>query len=331
MSGISSSGPEGFRWSPVYGFARFNIGAAAGVGLLLGLDEGRLAHAMGLAGHHSQIPTNAKFAHTPPPAAMTKYGTAGWQGTGAVVAGLLAELGYVGDTTLFEGEMGFWRFVGSEKWEPEKVTDALGERWDFQELQYKPYPACRLAHTALDCFFELRDEHGFAASDIEELKVVSHPYGAHPNSLNTRITNNIDAQFSIPYIFSVAAHRLPVGAEWQDAETMADPGIAAFMERVRYEVHPAYRSGARLADHQMLHGRVEVRLSDGTVLEAEHDYASGTPRPGYEFTDSALTAKFEHNATRLLSSGAISRTVGLAWDLDRVADINLLMAEATPI
>lgn len=322
-------GKQTFRFTPTYGFNKFNFGAVAGVGQILGLDEERMAHALGLAGHHAQLPTNAEFAHNDPPTAMTKYGTAGWQSTGAIIAALLAEMGYVGDLNVFAGDLGFWRFSGSEKWEPEKVVADLGAVWEYpRNMDYKPYPCCRLVHPSVGLFLKIRDENGLKPEDITGIRVIGHPYGAHPNSLNTDIRTNVDAQFSIPYIFSVIAHGVPVGPRWQDAETMQDPEILAFMDRVSYEVHPDFFvPGSRAATTSL--GAIEIQTSRGTFSDAA-DYPLGTPREGYHLSDDGLVEKFRGNAERLLTPDVIDRAVRLILELDQVGDVNELTRELTP-
>lgn len=334
LSPIMTVVPDGedhqtFRWTPTYGFSRFNLGAAAGVGQLLGLDVGRMAHAIGLAGHHAQLPTNAKFAHSESPAAMTKYGTAGWQSTGAIVSGLLAEMGYVGDLTLLESEIGFWRFSGSETWKPEKVLAGIGREWGYPaNIDYKPYPCCRLVHSALGLFLRLVEEQQLAPDDIRSIRVIGHPYGIHPNSMNKNITSNIDAQFSIPYVFSVAAHGVAVGPEWQDEDTMQDARIREFMDRVSYEVHPDYYvPGSRAATTSL--GAIEVVTTKGTFEEST-DYPYGTPLPGYRFEDDALARKFRGNAARLLAPESVEAVIETVFALDALDDINELTRLLTP-
>lgn len=323
------NGKQSFRFTPTYGFNKFNFGAVAGVGQILGLDEERMGHALGLAGHHAQLPTNAKFAHSDPPTAMTKYGTAGWQSTGAIIAALLAEMGYVGDLNVFAGDLGFWRFSGSEDWNPERVVAGLGTVWEYpQNMDYKPYPCCRLVHPAVGLFIEIRDQNGLKADEITGIRVIGHPYGAHPNSLNKDIRTNVDAQFSIPYIFSIIAHGIPVGPQWQDVETMQDPAILAFMDRVSYEVHPDFFvPGSRAATTSL--GAIEIQTTRGT-FEDSTDYPLGTPREGYYLKDEGLIEKFRGNAERMLDPEAINRVVQLVFGLDEVRDINELTRELTP-
>ncbi|WP_199435497.1 MmgE/PrpD family protein [Qaidamihabitans albus] len=295
-----------YRWTPAYGGSRYNLGAGAGVGHLLDLDPDRMAHAISLAGHHAQVPTHAKFSHSLP-TADTKYGTAGWQSTGAVVAGFLAESGYLGDLTLFDGDTGLWRFTGSETWNPERVTDRLGKDWLLQEQQYKPYPCCRLVHTSLDLFYDLLDEHGLRAADVDSVKTFGNPYGEQPHLQNRDIRTPVDAQFSIAYIFAVAAHRVKVGVEWQEPDVMRDPDILSFMDKVSYEVHPKYLEGP-LDDPRKNHGRIEV-TARGRTYTAEAEYAWGTDHPGFEFSDDALVAKFRHNAVRVLPEDKVDSAI----------------------
>jgi 2-methylcitrate dehydratase PrpD len=183
-------------------------------------------------------------------------------------------------------------------------------------------------HPALDGFLRLRDQHGLRADEIEHIRVIGHPYGAHPNSLNTDITNTIDAQFSIPYIFSVAAHGVRVGPEWQDETTMADPAVRAFMSRVSYHVHPAYGRPSSRNPHASP-GAVEV-VTRGGVLRDDAEVAHGSPVDGFRLTDAALSEKFAHNAARVLPADRVDRVVEAAFALDTLGDAGDLMRHVTP-
>jgi hypothetical protein len=59
-----------------------------------------------------------------------------------VEAILLAEMGYGGDTELFETDYGFWQFTGNEKGDGNmvKAFTNLGKEWLCDQIQYKQYP-----------------------------------------------------------------------------------------------------------------------------------------------------------------------------------------------
>jgi 2-methylcitrate dehydratase PrpD len=328
MIQVFPEGPDAqrYEWTTPYGGSRYNVGAAAGVGRLLGLDADRMLHAISLSGHHTQVPTHAKLSYSVP-TSMVKYGTPGWQGTGAIIATYLAEAGYLGDDTLFDGVSGFWRFTGSDHWEPEKVLERINTEWFFSEQQYKPYPCCRVLHSSLDLFYKLVEQHQLRADDIDSIEMLGPQYCEKPHLQNRMIRSAIDAQFSAAYNFSVAAHGVPVGPEWQDEETMRDPKILAFMEKVSCKVHPEY-TRRPLNDRLMSLGRIKL-VAKGETYTDETTFAYGTPRPGFEIDDSALVKKFKHNAARVLTRNKADGAVGVLMNLEQVNNVSELMEFVT--
>jgi 2-methylcitrate dehydratase PrpD len=295
----SFEGPEGLvKWASRYGHASCNFGAAAGAGRILKLDQDKMLNALGIAAHLSQVPTHVRFsvsAHRP----MTKYAVPGWQSTGAVIAALLAEMGYMGDTTVFDTDYGFWRFAGFDEWKPEKVREDIGKTWYFLEVYYKLYPCCRMFHTALDCFVSIIEENNLMPEDIESVQAFCHPSVEAPVFVNKELVNIVDAQFCPAYVFAVAAHRVRIGVEWQGVDTMMDPKIIEFMKKVSCQGHPEY--GKLRQKYPVSHvGMVEV-VARGKTFKEERMYHRGFPTPDFRATDEELVEKFRHNASRILS------------------------------
>ena len=52
------------------------------------------------------------------------------------------------------------------------------------------------------------------------------------------VQTQVDVQFSLPFVFAVAAHRIKIGAEWQDWDTIRNPKIREFMKKVTMIVDP---------------------------------------------------------------------------------------------
>jgi 2-methylcitrate dehydratase PrpD len=317
-------GNQTYRWTNPYGGSRYNLGAAAGIGRLLGLDAVRMAHALGLSGHHTQVPTHSKLSYTLP-LPMSKYGTPGWQSTGAIVSALLAEEGYEGDTSLFEGKSGFWSFTGSETWMPEKVLPGLRDEWALLEQQYKPYPCCRVVHTCLDVFYALQAQHRWAPEDIEHMLIFASAYSEKPHLQNKNVQNAMDAQFSAAYAMTMAAFGVPIGVEWLEPENFKSAEVHAFMKRVTCEVHPQYTQKP-LADKLMILGRVEV-TAGGKTHVAEESFARGTPRPGFELTDGELRDKFVRNGSRLFDKDQLFHAADSILTLERLDHVNQLMQQ----
>jgi 2-methylcitrate dehydratase PrpD len=136
------SGPEmgKIMFSPVSGHGASVFGAAIGASKILNLTAEKMANAIGIAGYAGAPSTMRKWTDTAP-VRMTKYGPPGFAAEVGVRSALLAEMGYYGDTDIFEGEFGYWRFTGFQKWDKEIVTKQLGEKWVCTEVSYKSYPA----------------------------------------------------------------------------------------------------------------------------------------------------------------------------------------------
>lgn len=120
------------------GWASATIAAAASSSKVLNLNQEQMANAIGIAGY--VCPPNALRKHLDTsPVRMTKYHVSGWGAHGGVISALLAEMGFTGDTDLFEGEECFWKFTGHKQWNAESVLEGLGTKW-IHKISYKQYP-----------------------------------------------------------------------------------------------------------------------------------------------------------------------------------------------
>lgn len=114
------------------------FGATVSAGKLLHLNQEKLANAIGLAGFITIPDTLMKYISTHP-SQMVKYGPTGWIAQAGVTAALLADMGFTGDTDLFEGEKNYWRFTGKTKSNASGVTANLGKQWETH-VEFKLYP-----------------------------------------------------------------------------------------------------------------------------------------------------------------------------------------------
>jgi 2-methylcitrate dehydratase PrpD len=302
-------GSEGtFKWAERSGYASCNFGAAAGTGKIMRLDIDKMVNALGIAGHLSQVPTWIRYTfsdHRP----MTKYGVPGWQNTGGVMAALLAEMGYMGDTTVFDTEHGFWKFVGYGGWNPDEMLKGIGKTWNyFTKITFKPYPCCRMFQTELDCFIKIIQENNLKPAEIESVKILGHPTLEAPCFTNREITNIADIQFGPAYIFAMAANDVPKGVEWQDLETAACSRIQEFAKKVSFMGHSEFLK------KQM--SVVEV-VSKGQVFKEEKIFSQL-----HELSNEELLQKFRHNASRILTENKIEKSIETILELEKVGNIS---------
>jgi 2-methylcitrate dehydratase PrpD len=312
---VSKALPDNREAKIRHGYSSHNFGATVGGARLLKLDKSKIMHALGLAGHLSQVLTWIRFKNSEP-RAMSKYGMPGWQNTGAVNAVLLSEMGYQGDITVFDSKEGFWKFCGYEGWQPEKITAELGKEWAYSDVRFKVYPCCGATLNSLNSFINIIEQNHILPEEIESVKITGVPDFNFPLFTNKALTSIVDVQFGIPYILAVAAHRTKVGVEWQDWDTVTNPQIETFAKKV-------IAQGDVNLDAKRT-ARVEI-IARGKSFSEE---TGG--RRGAGVSDEVLIAKFRHNASRILTQSQINRAVDATMGLERLEHISELMANITP-
>jgi 2-methylcitrate dehydratase PrpD len=308
------------------GAASANFGAVAGAGKILKLDREKITSALGVAGHLCQVLTNTQFTCSEH-RAMTKYGVPGWQNTGAITAVLLAEMGYMGDTKVFDPEHGYWKFCGYEGWSPDKITEGLGMTWSFNRVSYKAYPCCGMIHTSIDCFLSIIEKNNLMPEDIESVRAFFHPVAEAPVFTSRELSNVVDIQFGLHYVLAVAAYRVRIGAEWQDLDLVRRPEILEFAKKVSFQEHPGFMKKLREAPGSHL-GKVEV-VARGNKYTEERVYSRGTYGTDLQMSEEELVEKFRHNASGILTQGKINGAVKALLELEKVENIVDLMKQVT--
>jgi 2-methylcitrate dehydratase PrpD len=327
----ADSSPEVPRpMPPVTGYSVVTFAAAAGASKIMNLGEEKTAYAISTAGCMSPPNLFHKFIDTSP-VRMTKYGPTGWGAQAGVTSALLADMGYTGDTNLFKGEFGFWRFTGQDTWMTEDLPAELGKKWLGHHLKYKLYPCGGVLSGVLDRFIEIVHENDYRPSDIEE--IVAQPLAIVQNRLwqENKLETADDYAFDLLYLLACAAHRVnPV--HWQDRETRQDRGIKEFMKRIAFRMvideKDSYQ--ARLADPRTFQMRVEV-TAKGKTFKEKIPFVKGSWEPEeFRMTDEALIKKFSDNAQRVLPSKKVDQLAQMVFELENIDNIAQLMEIVTP-
>ena len=311
---------------PVMGHSCTIFGGTAGVAWISGFDAETMAQAMAHGGHIVPMQTLSKWNKTVP-VATTKYLMAGWMGQAALTAASMAQLGYVGDKSLLEGDYGFWKFAGSTKWNPDFLLQDLGKTWIFPPATvFKHYACCRVIHNALDCFGAIIEREKLNPDEIVKVSAYIEASSWQPVWQNRVIKSQVDAQFSVAYNFSMVAHRIEIGPKWQDREVMRDPKILAFMDKVSHETHPEYIRTLKEDSNTRL-AKVEVQARGRTFVEESRYPRGSQSMPQTRATDEELIAKFQRNAARTLPWRKIDPAIDRLMNIERVEDIAALMAD----
>ncbi|HEY0580587.1 MAG TPA: MmgE/PrpD family protein, partial [Chloroflexota bacterium] len=141
------------------------FGATMAAGRLLGLDAEALTRALGIAG--TMASGSLEYLAD---GAWTKRLNAGWAGHAGITAARLAQAGFTGPATVFEGRLGVLHAYTDEPLADRLLAD-LGEPLQVLRVSIKPYACCRYNHGLIDGVLELTRTQAFAAEDVDRVRL----------------------------------------------------------------------------------------------------------------------------------------------------------------
>ena len=295
------------------------LGATAGLGNLLEMDEEKIVNALAM----SIVPHAAMRQTRAGKVTMWKATAASNACRNSVIASLLAYEGYEGPDQPFVGEMGM-------------INQMLGGQFDFAPIEKLPsvnspkrildsymkfHPVEYHAQSAVDAVYKLL-EKGVKYEDIESIHVyttqpsydiiVKHPEKWDPQNRET-------ADHSLPYIVASAIVNRGVWIDNFEGDEIFNPKTRELMKKMKVEVDK------RLDDlyPDAIANRVEVTLKSGEKLSEEVLYPTGHPKSGDD-VEKLVREKFERLTSRMLSEDQINDIFALVDKLEHVIDIGEL-------
>jgi 2-methylcitrate dehydratase PrpD len=254
----------GFHPTAVYG----TMGAAAGVGAALGLNQKQMIDALGIAGSFASGIIEYLAEGT-----WTKRMHPGWAAQSGIRAALLARSGFTGPRTVFEGVHGlFHAFAHDIHGNYDALIGDFGSNWVTETLAFKPYPCGTMTHPYIDCAKRLA-ARGIKASDIKEMICDVGEGTVHrlwePLGSKQRPPNGYAAKFATPYIVATGFLKGNVGLGDFTAEAVRDPKVLALAAKIRYEIDPNNPYPRAFT------GDIRAVLNDGTVVKENQPHFRG--------------------------------------------------------
>jgi 2-methylcitrate dehydratase PrpD len=285
-----------------------SFAAAAVAGRLHGLTEDQMVHAFGICG--SQAGGIIEYLAD---GSWTKRLHPGWAAHAGVTAALLAQTGFTGPETVFEGPHGFYQAFagGHDETRLDGLAATLGHTWEIEQLTFKPYPCGSIAHPYMDCALRLRERHGIRPEEIALVRCRTAegpvPRLWEPIPAKRRPRNGYASKFSLPYLIAVILVKgRATLAEFTD-EAVHDEAVLRVAAKVTYELDPAIDYPRQFVGH------VSIRLPDGRIVEERQDHPRGGP--DFPMTREELEAKFRGNAVLAISDEQASRVIRLVGQL----------------
>lgn len=272
----------GFHPTAIFGV----MGAVAGIGSALKLTEAQIVNAFGIAGSMA-----GGIIEYLADGSWTKRMHPGWAAQSAYRAVRLAQAGFVGPATVFEGTHGlFHGFANTKDGDFEAMLAGFGERWVWTTIAFKPYACGTMAHPYIDCARALRKQ-GVTADQVRSIECETAEGIVHrlwePLALKASPPNAYAAKFSIPYAIAAGLVLDDAGLSAYTEAMVQRADLRALAGKVRYVVDPANPYPKRFTGH------VRVTLLDGRVLEERQGYFKGGAE--HPLSDADLEQKFRAN------------------------------------
>ena len=304
---------RGFHITAVAGI----FGAVAAAGRLRRIDSDMMASAFGIAG--SKAAGSMQYLSN---GSWNKRLHPGFAAHDALLSLGLAQAGVVGAEAALEGQYGLLAGY-TNKPNPAALTDRLGTYWPSGETAMKPFPSCRLTHTATEATLLLRERATQRQRQNARLRVRLSPKGvqivgeAASNKLRAR--NVVDAQFSV--YFQVAVSWLDGCCNWQSYERLGAADVDAFassIEVVADDTLPIAAAEVTDTVDPSLTLRIDDPLGeDARPLDADY-----------------VKRKFRGLATPVFGADRVkeivARVAALESEADAAAFIRVLRREARP-
>lgn len=285
------------------------FGAAAACAHLLGLDAETAARALGIAGTQaaglkSQFGTMCKPFH------------AGKASQSGLLAARLAARGFSSRPDLLECEQGFALTHGPDFNADAALAEPVNGFHIFANL-FKYHAACYLTHGAIECAREIRERYAVKPEQVARMTLSLDKSCDRVCNIPAPI-DGLEAKFSLRQTVAMALSGVDTASLAAYSQTTAnDPALVQLRDKLALD----FREGWPQAK-----GELEVTLSDGRVVKANHD--AGIPNGDIADQRERLVAKFDALAEPALGAARARELRAAILGLDALADVSALARRA---
>jgi len=246
------------------------MGAAAGVAAALGVDARTFASAQGIAGSMASGIIEYLAEGT-----STKRMHPGWAAQAGLRAVALAQAGFDGPRTVWEGTHGFFHaFARGAEPDWSKLLDGFGERWLAETIAFKPYACGTMIHPYIDCARRLAQQ--VRPGDVRDIVCETAEGIVHrlwePLAAKREPPNGYAAKFSIPFCVAYGMLHGDAGLEAFSDRNAAEARIRALAAKVSYAIDSNNPYPNEFTGH------VRVTLTSGKVVEERQPHLRGGRR-----------------------------------------------------
>ena len=269
------------------------FGAAAAAGRLLGLDEARMVHAIGIA---ASQPVGLKVQF----GSDTKSFHPGKAAQNGLLSALLAEKGFTASTVALEGFDG-WGQAASTKQDWNEVTSELGQRYELGLNTYKPFACGIVAHPSIDAAIELHNKYHVMPDQVDAIEVKVHPLVLNLMG-KTEPKTGLESKFSIYHAIAISLITGRGGEQAFTDSAAQNAQVINLRSKIKVMVDPAIK--ADQAD-------MRIVQKNGEVLHQFIEHAVGSQN--HPMSDAQLEDKFNGLTEGILKPEQSKQLINLCW------------------
>ncbi len=286
------------------------LGGTVAVGKLMGLDVGQMKALINIASSMT-LATSRKT--------MLEGGTvrnlyAGVSGYMGILAYHLLESGFTGEA---DGIGSVFGGVVSDSFDPQRMVEELGARYEITRNYFKEYACCRYNHSSLDALYKImerRKEKKLAPDQIDRITVETYSLAAQLSDKDPG--NMLAAKFSIPFAIATTVIHGHSGVESFVPEKIGQKDIQALSSLVEVVENPEFTE--MMPSRRP--SRVTVHLINGES-DTETDYISkGDIEDPYSARE--LEEKFLSLASPVYGSKPAEKILDRTKRIEMFEDIN---------
>jgi len=253
------------------------FGVAAAASKLLGLGADGIHTAMGIVVR--TLPMSIEYEDNKLGGFTAKFLHGAQAAKVGIEAALMAQAGITSYPEPLAGserlKQGFC-YMGADQPRMEELTAGLGQTFIMPELYFKPYPACRHTHGAIEVALRMAKEHRISPTDVEAIRIKTYRTAASSTGQNYTNPEStfISCQFSIPYVVAVALMDGRFGLGQLSPQRIADPSVHELARKVKVTEEADLEK--EFPDKTI--SILEIKTKEGRIFTDQTEAAKGDPK-----------------------------------------------------
>jgi 2-methylcitrate dehydratase PrpD len=282
------------------------FGATIAASKLLKLNADKITNALGMAGAQA---SGLMEMYGP---SMQKRFNPGPTARNGVTAALMAQLGFTGADTIFEGERGFLKAFTDKNF-PEALVEGINKPFELL-IEFKPYSCARPIHNAIDCALEVRKQPGFDVNQVKSIAFTRHPDWAHYHQGKNPRTYH-EAQVSLPFSVAVALIEGQALLKQYSDRNIRNPKVKALVNAHTIAVDASLPRGVSC--------KMVLTQNDGRVFTSQIDYPKGSIQN--PMSDQELLGKFTSLAAPVIGAKRAATLADALMTIEKAADVSAVL------